>query len=390
MATNSALPPPVVTGTKRSSTRKLRTVHGASTPQNAATSSAPAASPAGRPARRPPGCRQATRTSASTANTATNGRYSGRVSVVRPSSAPGSSQRHARPPSDAQKNASIAAGSQNSATGSASSRPGVVDEGRVGRGQQRRHEAGHRAREPPPEQVGEQDRPRPQQRHEQQRRLHVHAAGEEVDGAVEQRRARRPVVRARLRAAAVVAVLVQRLGDQHVRRGVVAGVLRRRERGLHAQREPEREDGDQQAEHDASAVPVRQRAQARRHRREGSHGAGCRRLLAKVAAHAHPGPRWRRLPRLAHRHAVLRAGPRGVRRRQLLPPSLAPRALDGLADPDRLARRADRGLAGGLGAQHPGDDRQHRRRRVPRPGRRRRAAGGGRPLRRAARARRTR
>ena len=44
-------------------------------------------------------------------------------SVVSPSSAPGASQRHTRPPSDAHRNASIAAGSQNSATGSASIRP---------------------------------------------------------------------------------------------------------------------------------------------------------------------------------------------------------------------------------------------------------------------------
>jgi hypothetical protein len=112
---NSALPPPVVTGTKRSSTTALRAVHGASTAQKAATSSAAAAKPAGR--------RQDTRSSANSAKTATNGRYSGRVSVVRPSRAPGSSQRQMRPPSEAHRKARIAAGSQNSATGSASSRP---------------------------------------------------------------------------------------------------------------------------------------------------------------------------------------------------------------------------------------------------------------------------
>ncbi|CAA9478731.1 MAG: UDP-sulfoquinovose synthase, partial [uncultured Solirubrobacteraceae bacterium] len=99
---------------------------------------------------------------------------------------------------------------------------------------------------------------------------------------------------------------------------------------------------------------------------------------------AHSDPRWRRLPRLADRDAVLGSRPRCRDRRQLLAPPLASRALDRLADPHPQPGRPHRRLARGLRQGDPGPRGQHRGRRVPRPRRRADRARRGGPLRRAA------
>ena len=87
---------------------------------------------------------------------------------------------------------------------------------------------------------------------------------------------------------------------------------------------------------------------------------------------------------MAHCDALLRARPRGFRRRQLLAAPLAPRAIDRLADPHPVPRGADRGVARGVRARDHALRRQHRGRRIPGPRGRRDAARGGGPLRRAA------
>jgi hypothetical protein len=69
---NSALPPPVLTGTKRPTSLDTWIVHGAITTANAATIAAAASTPRSRLRRRH------TITSASSANSAVMSRYSGR------------------------------------------------------------------------------------------------------------------------------------------------------------------------------------------------------------------------------------------------------------------------------------------------------------------------
>ena len=86
---------------------------------------------------------------------------------------------------------------------------------------------------------------------------------------------------------------------------------------------------------------------------------------------------------MAHRDASLGARARGHRGRQLLPPALAPRAGDRLADADRVARRSPRGLGAGERPPHHGRGRRHPGSRVPRPDRGAHAPRDGDPLRRA-------
>ena len=106
---NSALPLPVVTGTKRPTSPETWIAHGATVAANAAASSAAAGIPE--------------RTSASSASTPPNSRYSGRASAPSPISAPGASHAHAERRSCAHRNASTAPGTATSASGSLSSRP---------------------------------------------------------------------------------------------------------------------------------------------------------------------------------------------------------------------------------------------------------------------------
>ena len=110
----------------------------------------------------------------------------------------------------------------------------------------------------------------------------------------------------------------------------------------------------------------------------------CRPCPLPCRAYARSHPRGRRLPGLADGPEVLGPRPRGLRRRQLLPPPLAPRTRHRLADPDPRPRRADRGLARDLRRADPQLRRRGRGRRLPRRGRRRDPPRGGHPLRRAA------
>jgi hypothetical protein len=115
---NSALPPPVLTGTKRSRSFDTWIVHGAMTTANAATIAAAASTPCTSPRRR------AISRSASSANSVVSNRYSGRRYAVSPNSAPGTSHAHpARPSSAAHRNASIAPATVSIAIGSLLSSP---------------------------------------------------------------------------------------------------------------------------------------------------------------------------------------------------------------------------------------------------------------------------
>ena len=106
---NSALPLPVVTGTKRPTSPETWSAHGATVAANATVSTAAAGTPE--------------RTSASSASTTPNSRYSGRASALSPISAPGASHAHADRRSYAHRNASTAPGTVTSASGSLSSLP---------------------------------------------------------------------------------------------------------------------------------------------------------------------------------------------------------------------------------------------------------------------------
>ena len=115
-----ALPPPVETGTKRSSSIALRIVQGR-------TITAKAASRATAGRRAPRSDRSRPRQAHQPANAAKrieNGRYSGRNSAVRPSRTPGAAYAQGlRPGSEAQRNASTKLASASSANGSDISRP---------------------------------------------------------------------------------------------------------------------------------------------------------------------------------------------------------------------------------------------------------------------------
>ena len=88
---------------------------------------------------------------------------------------------------------------------------GVVDEGRVDRGQQRRPDPDRRTREPPAQQVDDQHHQAAEERHHGARELLVHAPGQVVDARIEDRRSRRPVRRVAHLRSAVAAGLVERL-----------------------------------------------------------------------------------------------------------------------------------------------------------------------------------
>jgi hypothetical protein len=161
------------------------------------------------------------------------------------------------------------------------------DRHRVDREQAGGDQAGERAAQPAAEQVHEHDRQRPEQRDRKPCRARMDAAGRVVDGGIEQRRARRPVVRAGGARQREALVLVELLGDRRVDRRIGAGPhVERLERRLDPQRQAEHDDRGEREKHEpAVAVGEAGGPGARRRGRDRRHGSslGCRPLVCTAA-----------------------------------------------------------------------------------------------------------
>ena len=153
---NSALPPPVLTGTKRPSLSETLIVHGARTAANATTISAPASAPCSSPRRR------ATRTSISSAIAAVSSRYSGRKYAVSPNRSAGERPRPRRAavvggPHEREH----CAGHGQHRQRLAAEQAGVEERRRVDGGERRADQAHPRTGEPTAEEEHQEHRERP-------------------------------------------------------------------------------------------------------------------------------------------------------------------------------------------------------------------------------------
>ena len=237
---NSALPAPVVTGTKRPTSLETWSAQGAIGSAKAAASTSARTGPR--------------LISASSAKASPNSRYSGRTSALSPIRTPGASPRPPRAAVERPQEGQHGAGHGHLGDRLAQQTAGVEDEGRVGGGQQRGEQPGRRALQPAPEQEADHDRDEAEQRDRQPPERGVHAARDVVDAGVEQRRARRPVVRGVRAGDRELLVGVEQRGDPLVARGVgslVGGVDRVEDAD---QPQPEADEQDQAERHEDAAL----------------------------------------------------------------------------------------------------------------------------------------